>query len=69
MVGYATPLDITAEARDPDVGGLENSKKNISCIWQCRNLNYGTECKTITGDLINTDNITGMEIHIPKKRL
>lgn len=42
---------------------------NISCRWKCRNLNYGTECKTITGDLIDVSNITELEIHIPKKRL
>lgn len=24
MIGYSMPLDITAEARDPDMQGLEN---------------------------------------------
>lgn len=69
MNGFSVPLDIYAEASDPDVFGLDHQKENIICSWKCLNLNFGSDCKTMDGDPLNVESIEILEIHVEKKRL
>lgn len=69
MVGYSVPLDIYAQARDPDVAGTENQLAGITCRWICTNLNIGGDCKTQSGESLNVSEIHDLEVHVPKKRL
>jgi hypothetical protein len=44
MIGFTKPISIRYYAKDPDVKISDSQSLDISCSWECRNLNKDTPC-------------------------
>jgi hypothetical protein len=69
MNPFSKPLDIYGDAYDPGVNGHDLSRKDIQCIWICKNLNSGGSCFMANGDLLNLTVFTNKEVHVLERRL
>lgn len=69
MNPHTKQLNIYGDAYDPGVNGSMLSRENITCLWNCINLNTQQPCFMVNGEFLNLTEFKNKELHVKDRRL